>query len=149
MIDNHYGTAAVHRHIWQIGTPDIFGSPAESDLMNDPKPQRSSDRLQDIERRIEKMQGQQQADDAPRHNGLPAGMGAILGRVATEMVAGVLVGAFIGWVLDRWLETSPLFLVLMFFLGAIAGMLNVWRVITGRGLAAGYFDEHRDSSSKE
>ena len=143
MIGNHYGTAAAHRHIWQIGTPDTFGSPAESDLMNDPKPQRSSDRLQDIERRIDKMQGQQQADDAPRHNGLPAGMGAILGRVATEMVAGVLVGAFIGWVLDRWLETSPLFLVLMFFLGAAAGMLNVWRIASGRGLVTGYFDEHR------
>lgn len=111
--------------------------------MEDPKPQRSSDRLQDIERRISNMQDAKQADDAPRHNGLPAGMGAILGRVATEMVAGVLVGAFIGWVLDRWLETSPLFLVLMFFLGAAAGMLNVWRIVSGRGLATGYFDEHR------
>ena len=25
-------------------------------------------------------------------------------------------------------------------------MLNVWRVFTGRGLAAGYFDEHKNSS---
>jgi hypothetical protein len=28
-------------------------------------------------------------------------------------------------------------------------MLNVWRVFTGRGLAAGYFDEHKNSSDKE
>ena len=148
MIDNHYGTAAVHRHIWQIGTPDIFGSPAESDLMNDPKPQRSSDRLKDIERRISQIEGAKKAEDAPRHNGLPAGMGAILGRVATELVAGVLVGSFIGWVLDRWLETSPLFLVMMFFLGAAAGMLNVWRIVSGRGLATGYFEEHRQDAGK-
>ena len=74
---------------------------------------------------------------------LPEGMAAIMGRVATELVAGVVVGTSIGWMLDRWLETSPLFLLVMFFLGAIAGMLNVWRVFTGRGLAAGYFDEHK------
>ena len=43
-----------------------------------------------------------------------------MGRVATELVAGVIVGALIGWMLDNWLGTSPLFLVLLFFLGAMA-----------------------------
>ena len=76
--------------------------------------------------------------------GVPVGIGAIMGRVATELVAGVIVGTFIGWILDNWLGTSPLFLVLLFFLGAMAGMLNVWRMFSGRGLAVGYFDEHRD-----
>ncbi len=107
-------------------------------------------RLENIERRISLIQGRQNHDETRKANrGLPLGIGAIMGRVATELVAGVIVGAFIGWVLDKWLETSPLFLVLMFFLGAMAGMLNVWRMFSGRGLAVGYFDEHRDSSEKE
>ena len=107
-------------------------------------------RLADIERRISAMQGRQNQDGNRKDDrGLPVGAGAIMGRVATELVAGVIVGAFIGWMLDNWLGTSPLFLVLMFFLGAMAGMLNVWRMFSGRGLAVGYLDEHRDSSEKE
>ncbi|MDB2325120.1 AtpZ/AtpI family protein [Alphaproteobacteria bacterium] len=107
-------------------------------------------RLADIQRRLAAIDVKKNQDEKKGGNsGLPVGAGAIMGRVATELVAGVIVGAFIGWLLDRWLETSPLFLVLMFFLGAMAGMLNVWRMFSGRGLAVGYFDEHRDSSSKE
>ncbi|MGB2491488.1 MAG: AtpZ/AtpI family protein [Candidatus Puniceispirillum sp.] len=104
------------------------------------------ERLKDIERRINAMQQEKQKGDQPSRSALPKGMGAIMGRVATELVAGVIVGAFFGWVLDNWLGTSPLFLLVLFFLGAIAGMLNVWRIFTGRGLAAGYFDEHKQTS---
>ncbi len=107
-------------------------------------------RLTDIECRIVAIQERQnQGEEKKDGRGLPAGIGAIMGRVATELVAGVIVGALIGWMLDNWLGTSPLFLVLLFFLGAMAGMLNVWRMFSGRGLAVGYFDEHRGSSEKE
>lgn len=117
--------------------------------MSDQKPN-GDKRLADIERRISAMQRPRYQDKKRKNDrGLPIGIGAIMGRVATELVAGVIVGAFIGWMLDKWLGTSPLFLVLIFFLGAMAGMLNVWRMFSGRGLAVGYFDEYRDSSEKK
>jgi len=117
--------------------------------MNDKDTQGDKQRLAEIDRRLDKLQAQREEKDRPSRSALPEGMAAIMGRVATELVAGVMVGAFTGWALDRWLDTSPLFMLMMFFMGAIAGMLNVWRVFTGRGMAAGYFDEHKNSSDKE
>jgi len=43
--------------------------------------------------------------------------------------AGAAVGCASGWYLDRWLHTSPLLTVLMGFLGAAAGFLEVLRIL--------------------
>lgn len=48
-------------------------------------------------------------------------------QVGVELVAGLIGGCLLGWVLDRWLATSPLFLIVFFLLGAAAGMLNAMR----------------------
>ena len=48
-------------------------------------------------------------------------------RLSTELVAGVLVGAAIGWLLDRWLGISPWGLIVFLLLGFAAGVLNVMR----------------------
>jgi ATP synthase protein I len=59
-------------------------------------------------------------------------------RVGTELVAALVVSVGIGHFLDYWLDTKPWFLVVFFFLGAGAGVLNVYRAASGLGLAVGY-----------
>ena len=48
-------------------------------------------------------------------------------KLGTELVAAVAVGTIIGFILDSWFDTKPWLIIFFFFLGAIAGMLNVIR----------------------
>ena len=49
-------------------------------------------------------------------------------RLGTELVAAVVVGTIIGFILDNWFGTKPWFIIIFFLLGVIAGILNVFRV---------------------
>ena len=46
-------------------------------------------------------------------------------RLGTELVSAVVVGTIIGFILDSWFDTKPWLIIVFFFLGAAAGMLNV------------------------
>ena len=48
-------------------------------------------------------------------------------KLGTELVAAVGVGTIIGFILDSWFGTKPWLILIFFFLGAAAGMLNVIR----------------------
>ena len=48
-------------------------------------------------------------------------------KLGTELVAAVAVGTIIGFILDSWFGTKPWLIITFFFLGAVAGILNVIR----------------------
>ncbi len=50
-------------------------------------------------------------------------------RVGVELVSALVVAVAIGWGLDHWLHTLPLFLIISVVLGGAAGVLNVWRLV--------------------
>jgi ATP synthase protein I len=73
------------------------------------------------------------ADRSTLHQGLGLGF-----RIGIELVVAVVVATAIGWAIDRWLGTRPWGMIVLFFMGVAAGMLNVYRAVTGTGGAVGY-----------
>ena len=96
----------------QTGTPD-------DEAALSARLQRLGDRLKETGRHSENDPGPRLAADS---SAFARGF-----RLSTEMVAGVLVGAGIGWLLDRWLGISPWGLIVFLLLGFAAGVLNVMR----------------------
>ena len=48
-------------------------------------------------------------------------------KMSTELVAAVVVGTIIGFILDNWFGTKPWLILIFFFAGVVAGILNVFR----------------------
>jgi ATP synthase protein I len=61
-------------------------------------------------------------DDGARASAMARGF-----RLSSELIAGVVVGALLGWAFDRLLSTSPFGLIVFVLLGFTAGVLNVIR----------------------
>jgi hypothetical protein len=59
-------------------------------------------------------------------------------RAGSEFVSAVVVGAAIGWVLDRALGTKPAFIIVFFLIGVAAGVWNVIRVTSPKGGASAH-----------
>jgi ATP synthase protein I len=51
--------------------------------------------------------------------------------------------------LDHWLGTKPWGMIGLFFLGVAAGMVNVWRAVTGQGMAVGYRRQQEKAPAKD
>ncbi len=108
---------------------------------------------EDFEARLRQAQARQSERTGPEGGaGRPSpgsGLGFAL-RIGMELVVGIVVGVGIGLGLDYWLGTKPWLMIVFFFLGAGAGMLNVYRTVTGIGHGIGYkkTDEAEASDAK-
>lgn len=81
-------------------------------------------RLDALEGKLAKAQGRRPPPEEQEGRG--RAMGQAL-RLATELVAGVAVGGFIGWGLDQLFDTAPFLMVAFLGLGGAAGIMNVVR----------------------
>ena len=48
-------------------------------------------------------------------------------KLSTELVAAVAVGTIIGFILDKTFGTTPWLIIIFFFIGVVAGIVNVFR----------------------
>ena len=93
--------------------------------------------LEDFDARLQAARDKRDAAKGQRRDQPRSGMGLAF-RLGIEMVSALAVGVGIGWLLDEWLGTRPWLMILFFFLGSAAGILNVIRVASGQGSAVGF-----------
>jgi ATP synthase protein I len=91
-----------------------------------------SARLGNLDHRLSEIRGSRKigTDRSEAENGDGAARASAMAigfRLSSELVAGVVVGASIGWGFDRLLSTSPFGLIVFLLLGFVAGVVNVVR----------------------
>ena len=121
--------------------PRVFAVPTAPDAGFDAIPMDEDNHppsLEDLDARLRKARGKAHPANAAEGKDVPVGGWGSAMRVGLELVSGLAVGVGIGWLLDEWLGTRPWLMVVFFFLGAGAGMLNVYRSVSNLGYGVGY-----------
>lgn len=107
---------------------------------------------EELGRKIREARERQGLDSpSPQSGGGASGASPATGkalRAATDLVAALAVGGFLGYWVDQWLGTKPWGMIILFFLGFGAGFLNIYRSQTGQDYKVG-FRESGGSEKKE
>ena len=80
--------------------------------------------IKEISARLEIAKRNIKKDQIKNKSSNVASLGKAL-KIGTELVAAVVVGSTLGFILDGWFGTKPWLIISFFFMGVIAGILNV------------------------
>lgn len=84
----------------------------------------------DFDERLRKARTRQGLDPTPgKGGGLPQSSWGFGLRAGVELVSSLIVGAGLGFMLDRWLGTTPWLLLVFFLVGGAAGVMNIYRLV--------------------
>ncbi|MCB1562728.1 MAG: AtpZ/AtpI family protein [Alphaproteobacteria bacterium] len=92
-----------------------------------------ADDLDTLEDKIKQARGPEDSDNAAV-NPLQAGM---------EFTAPIIGGIIIGYFLDGWLDTKPVFIISLFLLGVAAGFVNIYKASQNIGGTVGFSELHQ------
>lgn len=101
--------------------------------------------LDDIDRRLVDLRQKAKLPSAEQQASMSNAIGRMIWlafHVVSELLAGALCGFGIGYVLDKWLNTRPIFIAVFLVIGSIAGVLNVVRFLQ-------YYDEQEQKKSQQ
>ncbi|MAF98567.1 MAG: F0F1 ATP synthase assembly protein I [Micavibrio sp.] len=95
-----------------------------------------SDDLEDFEKKLQAARDEHEDKSAGKT--LSAGV---------EFTAPMIGGMVIGFFLDKWLETGPIFVISLFLLGVGAGILNIYKLSQNIGGTVGFSELHQRSKN--
>ena len=85
----------------------------------------SNRKLENLKQKLDKIQSSK-TNKSQKQKETGAGFGF---KISTEIIAALVVGVGIGLIVDNYFNTKPFGLIIFFILGALAGFLNVYRVM--------------------
>ncbi|MXP40954.1 F0F1 ATP synthase assembly protein I [Altererythrobacter soli] len=103
--------------------------------MSDEKPEQDpigeDARIDALEERLKAAREREEQRNKPQVQGADSGY-KLGNRVLAELLGGMLGGALIGWVIDRFAGTSPWGLLVMLFFGIVVAFRNIIRISSRR-----------------
>ena len=85
-----------------------------------------NNKLDNLKEKIDNIQSSKNLKKIKKNKNSGAGFGF---KISTEIIAALVVGVGIGLIVDNYFNTKPFGLIIFFILGALAGFLNVYRVM--------------------
>ena len=82
-------------------------------------------KLEDLKQKLDKLQSSK-TNQSQKYKKTGASFGF---KISTEIIAALIVGVCIGLLVDNYFHTKPFGMIIFFILGALAGFLNVYRVM--------------------
>ena len=80
----------------------------------------------DLKTRLKIAKSKFKKRNPPENNDQKSSFGKAF-QLSTELVSAVLVATIIGFILDNWFDTKPWLIIIFFFIGVAAGIMNVIR----------------------
>lgn len=103
-----------------------------------------TDNLKDLEKKIHEARHGKEPSEKEAARIRQAQNSKMAMQAGYEFVASVMLSAVLGYFIDKWLGTAPLFLISLFFLGTGAGFMSIYRVSKNLGSSVGYSELHRE-----
>ena len=84
-------------------------------------------KLKELEKKIDKVKKSKIRENS-LHN-KPAVNYSIAINISIELITGIGLGVFLGLMIDNYLQTKPLMLIICFILGTLVGFFNMYKTL--------------------
>ena len=84
-------------------------------------------KLKELEKKINKVR-KLRVDDNQLHEKPKVGYSIAI-NISIELITGIGLGVFLGLMIDNYLQTKPLMLIICFILGTLVGFFNMYKAL--------------------
>ena len=84
-------------------------------------------KLKELEKKLDKVKKSKTQDN--QYYAKPTVNYSIAINISIELITGIGLGVFLGLIIDNYLQTKPLMLIICFILGTLVGFFNMYKTL--------------------